>query len=176
MFKKAGIILVRELTNKLYGICKNFSLFYLHIGLSSQVFLRRSHLMLLEVCLCMAIFKTCFFNAQSHFTLTALHEHFLSPLALNTRHLSCVSDGIGQCLLPQTSSLATCNSTLGGLLNGLVILRSGPPCANIFLTRLYQKSLCDIFLPPHEERRMYWEWPGLADERTIFLSTWMCGS
>ena len=33
--------------------------------------------MLLELCLCVVIFKTCFFNAQSHFTFTALHEHFL---------------------------------------------------------------------------------------------------
>ena len=33
--------------------------------------------MLLELCLCVVIFKTCFFNAQSHLTLTALHEHFL---------------------------------------------------------------------------------------------------
>jgi len=33
--------------------------------------------MLLEPCLCVVIFKTCFFNAQSHFTITALHEHFL---------------------------------------------------------------------------------------------------
>jgi len=70
------------------------------------------------------------------------------------QHLSCVSDGIGQCLLPQTSSLATCDSTLGGLPNDLGILRSGAACANIFLTREYRKSLCDIFLPPHEERRM----------------------
>jgi len=31
----------------------------------------------LELCLCVVIFKTCFFNAQSHLTLTALHEHFL---------------------------------------------------------------------------------------------------
>ena len=33
--------------------------------------------MLLELCFCVAIFETRFFNAQSHFTLTALHEHFL---------------------------------------------------------------------------------------------------
>ena len=111
--------------------------------------------MLLEVCLCVVIFKTFFFKAQSHFTLTALHEYILChTLALHTRHLSCVSDGIGQCLLPQTSSLATCDSTLGGLPNGLGILRSGPAYANIFLTRVYRKSLCDIFLPPHEEQRM----------------------
>ena len=55
---------------------QNFSFFYLHIGLIPQVFLRMSHMML-ELCLYVVIFKTCFFNAQSHFTLTALHEHFL---------------------------------------------------------------------------------------------------
>jgi len=33
--------------------------------------------MLLELCLCVVIFKTCFSNTQYHFTLTALHEHFL---------------------------------------------------------------------------------------------------
>jgi len=33
--------------------------------------------MLLELYLCVVISKTCFFNAQSHFTLTALHERFL---------------------------------------------------------------------------------------------------
>ena len=32
---------------------------------------------MLELCLCVVIFKTCFFNAQSHFTLTALQENFL---------------------------------------------------------------------------------------------------
>ena len=33
--------------------------------------------MLLEMCLCVVIFKACFFNAQSHLTLMALHEQFL---------------------------------------------------------------------------------------------------
>ena len=32
--------------------------------------------MLLELCRCVVIFKTGFLNAQSHFTLTALPEHF----------------------------------------------------------------------------------------------------
>jgi len=63
------------------------------------------------------------------------------------QHLSCISDRIGQCLLPQTSSLATFDSTLGGLPNGLGTLRSGPACANIFLlTRVHRKSLCDTRL------------------------------
>jgi len=46
---------------------------------------------------------------------------FVTPLTLHMRHLSCVSDGIGQYFLPQASSLATCNSTFGGLPYGLGI-------------------------------------------------------
>jgi len=131
---------------------KNFSFFYLHIGLIFQVFLRRSHVMLLELCLCVVIFKTFFLTHSPtshlrHFTNTLC----VTPLALHRRYLSCVSDGIGECLLPQTSSLATRDSMLGGLPNGFGTLRSGPTRANIFLTRVYRKSLCDIFLPPHEE-------------------------
>jgi len=34
-------------------------------------------MMLLELCLCVVIFKTSILKAQSHFTLTALPEHFL---------------------------------------------------------------------------------------------------
>ena len=82
-------------------------------------------MMLLELCLCVVIFKTSILNAKSHFTLTAFPEHFfVTPLTLQTRHLSCVSDGVGQCLLPQTSSLARSFSALGGLPNGLGTLRS----------------------------------------------------
>ena len=96
---------------------------YVHIGLIPQVFLRRSHVMLLEMCLCVVIFKTCFFNAQPHFTRNFTNTFCVTPLALHTRHLSCISDGIGQCLLLQTSSLAKCDSMLGGLPNGLGTLR-----------------------------------------------------
>ena len=39
---------------------QTFQFFYLHIGLIPQVFLGRSHVMLLELCLCVVIFKTCF--------------------------------------------------------------------------------------------------------------------
>ena len=131
---------------------QKFQFFYLHIGLIPQVFLRRSHVMLLELCLCVVIFKTYFFKAQSLFTVRHFTNTFcVTPVALHTQHLSCVSDGIGEYLLLQTSSLATCDSMLGGLPNGLGTLRSGPACANIFLTRVYRKSLCDIFLSPHEE-------------------------
>jgi hypothetical protein len=124
----------------MYGICKYFS-FLLTYWLDSTV-LRRSHVMLLELCLCVVIFKATILKAQSHFPLTALPEHFfVTPLALQTRHLSCVSDRLGQCLLPQTLRLATRFSTFGGLPNGLVTLRSGPACASIFLKRVNRKSL-----------------------------------
>ena len=33
-------------------------------------------MMLLELCLCVVIFKTSILNAKSHFTLTAFPEHF----------------------------------------------------------------------------------------------------
>ena len=105
--------------------------------------------MFLQFFLGVVVFETCLFHTQSRVTLMALHEDFLvTPLALYTRHLSCVSDQVGQCLLPQTLSLVTCNSTLGGPPSGLGTLCSGPACASIFLTRVRRKSLCEIFLPP----------------------------
>jgi len=49
---------------------------------------------------------------------------------------------------------ATRDSTLSGLPIGLGILHSVPACANLFLRRVNQNSVCEIFLPPHEEWRM----------------------
>jgi hypothetical protein len=109
--------------------------------------------MLLELCVCVEIFKTCFLLTLSptshlwHF----MNTFFATPLVLHTRHLSCISDGLGQCLPLQAPSLAMCDSTLGGLPSGLGTLHSGPVYANIFLMRVYKKSLCEIYLPPHEE-------------------------
>jgi hypothetical protein len=42
---------------------------------------------MLELCICVVIFKTYFFNAQSHFTLMAFHEHFLCH-ALGLTHVT----------------------------------------------------------------------------------------
>jgi hypothetical protein len=42
-------------------------------------------MMLLERCLCVVILKICVLNAQSHFTLTALPEHFLCHASNLTR-------------------------------------------------------------------------------------------
>jgi len=130
---------------------ENFSFIYLCIVLRPKFFLGRSHQMFLQLCLGVVVFVTCLFHTQSHVTRTALHENFFCLTPGLMRHLSWVSDWVGQCLLPQTSSLVACDSTLGGLPNSLGILRSSPACANIFLTRVYRKSLCEIFLPPHEE-------------------------
>jgi len=106
-----------------------------------------------------------------HFTKT----FFVTPLTLHMRHLSCVSDMVGQCLLPQTSSLPACNSALGGLPSGHGILRSGPHVPTYF-SQGYIKTLYVKFSYPHvrNEECSYWELPGLTVERTIFLSTPMC--
>jgi hypothetical protein len=40
--------------------------------------------------------QNTFFDAETQFTLTALHEHFLCHTPGLNRHLSCVSDGMGQ--------------------------------------------------------------------------------
>ena len=44
---------------------QKYQFFYLHIGLIPQVLLGRSHVMLLELCLCVVSFKTCFFSCVS---------------------------------------------------------------------------------------------------------------
>jgi hypothetical protein len=51
-------------------------------------------------------------NLQNVFLMHSPTSHFMNTffvtrLALHTRHLTCVSGGVGQCLLLQTSSLAT---------------------------------------------------------------------
>ena len=132
---------------------QKFQLLLLTYWLDSPVFLKEvARDVVRTVSLCGNLQNMFFSNAQSHLTLTALHEHF-----------PCHTPGLTHptpqprlrwdrpCLLLQTSSLATCDSMLGGLPNGLGTLHSGPACASIFLTRVYRKSLCDIFLPPHEE-------------------------
>jgi len=131
---------------------QKFQFLLLTCWLESPGFLKEVAHVVRNVPLCGTL-QNMFFLTHSptshlrHFTNTFC----ITPLALHTRHLSCISDGIGQCMLPQTSSLAKCDSTLGGLPNGLGTLRSGPACANIFLARVYRKSLCDIFVPPREE-------------------------
>ena len=76
VFKEAVIILVYEYMKKNYGICKNFSFFYLHIGLI-PVFLKEVACDVVRTVSLCGNLQNMFFNAQSHLTLTALHEHFL---------------------------------------------------------------------------------------------------
>ena len=88
-------------------------------------------------------------NATSNlwlFTETIL----LTPLA-GHRHLLRMACGRGQCFLPRSSRVATA----GDLPIGLCTFRSCPACANKFPTRVNRKSLCEIFLPPHEEKKNY---------------------
>jgi hypothetical protein len=69
-------------------------------------------------------------------------------------------------------------AALGCLANGLVIVRSYPACANIFLTRANRKSVCEVFIPPHEEKRMKLfrmgklsRWYVLSENDPSFLQT-----
>jgi hypothetical protein len=118
-------------------------------------FLGTSHLMF-YICTLVWQFRNIFYILLTHSPtshLQHLMKTFWTPLALYRRNLSCISDRLGQSLLLQTSSLLTCASTLGGLPNGLGIICSVPACTNIFLMVANRKSLCEIFLPPHEEQR-----------------------
>jgi hypothetical protein len=154
---------------------ENFQFPLLTYRLEAQIFLGRSHQAFLQLCLCVVVFETCSFHTLSHVTLMALNENFfVTPLALHTWRLSCISDQIGQCLLPQTSSLVTCDSTLDSLPSGLGTLRSDPACVNIFLTRVYRNLYVKFSYPHTNEECSNWEMPALTDERTVFSSTCMC--
>src|SRR5215475_6541090 len=122
----------------------------------SHCYISVSHTVtLLHICFTHSHTVTYLFHTQSHcyisvsHTVTLLHICFthshtydihknfsIKPLPLHTRPLSYVSDQVGQCLLSQTSSIATCDSTLGGLPSGLGVLRSCPVCAKIIFTRV----------------------------------------
>jgi hypothetical protein len=132
--------------------------------------------MLLEPCLCVIIFKIYFLKTQSHFTLMAPNEHFLCHTPSFTHATPQLhTDGVGQCLLPQTSSVATWFSTLGVLPNGLGTLHSGSACGSIFLVRAYQNPYVkSSYTHKRNEGCSYWEWPSLTDEKSIFSSTWFC--
>ena len=92
--------------------------------------------MLLELCLSVVIFKTCFFNVQSHFTLTALHKHF-------TCHTPDLTHTTPQLCLRQdrpmfaATDFESSDVQFNIRWSGLGTLCSGPACANIFLTRVY---------------------------------------
>ena len=47
---------------------------YLPIVLVPRFFVRKSHVMLFQLCICVVIFETNILKAQTHFTFTALPE------------------------------------------------------------------------------------------------------
>ena len=112
-------------------------------------------------------------RATSH--LSHITETFLvTPFSAHT-HLLRVADGIGQCFLPRSSNLTTWMAAVGGLPIGLCTFRSCPACANKFLSRVFRKSLSEIFLPQVRKKgHSYSEWPGQTDGRRVSLSTSMC--
>ena len=152
---------------------ENFQFHLLTYRFEAQIFLR-------EVAPDILTFVTWCGSLQNMFVShtvpchTAHHEKifFVTPLALHMRHLSCISDRVGQCLLPQTSNLATCNSALGGLPSALVlsILVQHVPT---YSSRGYIGNLHVKFSYHHtsKEECIYREWRVLTDERTFFLST-----
>ena len=72
----------------------------------------------------------------------------MTPFSTHARRLLRVADGIGHCFLPRSSNLTTWVAATGGLPIGLCTFRSCPACANKFPSRMFQKLLCKIFLPP----------------------------
>ena len=89
----------------------------------------------------------------SHFSYI-IDPFRVTPLAVHTRHLR-VGDGIGQCFLSLSSNLRTLVTAAGGLPIGICTFYSCQECANKFHSRLFRKFLCEIFLPPNEEKRMW---------------------
>jgi len=79
----------------------------------------------------------------------ALHKNFVTLLALHMTPQLCLR--LGRPMFAAADFEPSILKFKGDLPSGLDTLRSGPACANIFLIRVYQKSLCDIFLPPHKE-------------------------
>lgn len=102
-----------------------------------------------------------------HFTVS-LH---MTPLAEHAWHCSCLLDGAGWGLSPIEPSLPTLVAVLGDWSNGLCTHCSCTAHASIFLTKA---KLCEIVLPPHEERHCTTrlEVPGLIPGR-ILGNSWV---
>jgi len=129
---------------------ENFQFPLLTYRLEAQMFFREVASDLLTIVPWCGSLRNMFVShTQSHVTLMALHEDFFGHTPGPTHATPQLR--VGQRLLPQTLSLVRCDSTLGGLPSGLGTLCSGPACTSIFLTRVHQKYLCEIFLPPHKE-------------------------
>ena len=92
------------------------------------------------VCQCSK--HVCFTHSPTSHLMHFTKTFFVTHLALHTRHLSCVSDRAGQCLLLQTSSLARYNSTFGGLPNGL----SWPVLCSSYLNSGTEGLVVNVFI------------------------------
>ena len=91
-------------------------------------------------------------STTSHFTHLNMTICF-TPLAEHMRHRRLVSLQPGQCLLWRVSSLPMLLESLAGLPTGMDGRGSCPAHASISLIRVSWKSLCEIFFPPHEDKR-----------------------
>ena len=93
-------------------------------------------------------------RATSHFS-QIIETFLVTSLAEHSRHHLRVADGTGKYCLSRSSSLRTCVTAVGGLPTGLCTFLSCPACAKKFHSRVFRKPLCENFLPPNEEKRMW---------------------
>jgi hypothetical protein len=92
-------------------------------------------------------------SATSHLTHLNITIRVM-PLAEHMQHLRLVGLRSGQCLLWRVSSLPMLVEAGAGLPTGLDGHGSFPDHASISLIRVRRKSLCEIFFPPHDDKRM----------------------
>jgi hypothetical protein len=146
------------LLSKWKHIFKILNFFSLHFQLRSQFYVGRSSWMAWHVsviCLVVVFPKACFITTQTYITPFAYHWNNSGDTLFHThiQHLI-VKEGIGQCFLPRSSNLMSWGAAERSLPTGLCTFRSCPVCANKFQIRVFWKSLCEIFLPPNEEKRI----------------------
>jgi hypothetical protein len=124
---------------------QKFQFALLTYWLDSTVFLKE----VVRTCLCVVIFKTIILKAQSHFTLTALPEHF-------SCHTPGLTHATPQLRLRRDRPMFAAahlkpSNTLFNFRWSTQWPWYSPFWSSVFLTRVNRKSLCEIFLPPQEE-------------------------
>jgi hypothetical protein len=92
-------------------------------------------------------------HTRPHHTWNISCLPYFTPLTKHTQQCPELN-GPGHCLLKLVSSLPMCAEAVGGLPTCLSSLHSCPATSSLFLRRVSQKSLCEIFFPSHEEKRM----------------------
>ena len=113
------------------------------------------------------VYRGCMWRS---FTVTSLsdnlhsmfYQHIRSHHTRDLPHILSVSclherpglDGPGQYLLKLVSSVPVLTEAVDGLPSGLCRRRSCLGNSSMLHKRASQKSLCEIFFPPHEGRRM----------------------